>query len=151
MGWIDEQDKKYKRVLKLYNDVLKGELKDASLATKNNTKVVIAHMSEELSKLIGAKKGANIYLSYTTLEEHIKAHPEVNAFDYYLALYMAEQPFKVGIQDEKNKILFFKKLSFWYRVAFKAVKNNNKEAYLTSLVKSPRPFKEMKGLPIPSM
>ncbi len=123
----------YKQAEKNYKNI--KALQDGKL-----TKMTLARLPQEIMQKLGAKSD-ELFLSYSTLQEHLKRHPEVSFLDYSLLPFLLQDANIIDIQETKeHHILLFSRFGKYYRVAIKTTKDKG-ENYLLSLVKRSSNFK----------
>lgn len=123
----------YKQAEKNYKNI--KALQDGKL-----TKMTLARLPQEIMQKLGAKSD-ELFLSYSTLQEHLKRHPEVSFLDYSLLPFLLQDANIIDIQETKEyHILLFSRFGKYYRVAIKTTKDKG-ENYLLSLVKRSSNFK----------
>lgn len=123
----------YKQAEKNYKNI--KALQDGKL-----TKMTLARLPQEIMQKLGAKSD-ELFLSYGTLQEHLKRHPEVSFLDYSLLPFLLQDANIIDIQETKeHHILLFSRFGKYYRVAIKTTKDKG-ENYLLSLVKRSSNFK----------
>ncbi|MDE5592100.1 MAG: minor capsid protein, partial [Helicobacter sp.] len=104
------------------------------------TKITLATLPQEIMQKLGAKSD-ELFLSYSTLQQHLKRHPEVSFLDYSLLPFLLQDANIIDIQETKeHHILLFSRFGKYYRAAIKTTKDKG-ENYLLSLVKRSSSFK----------
>lgn len=103
-------------------------------------KITLAKLPQEIMQKLGAKSD-ELFLSHSTLQEHLKRHPEVGFLDYSLLPFLLQDANIINIQETKeHHILLFSRFNKYYRAAIKTTKDKG-ENYLLSLVKRSSSFK----------
>lgn len=119
---LEERHSRFREVERLWNT------KDLSQTA------TLAKTPPHIQKIFNTQ-AKHIQLKASVVQDHIKRHPEIDAFDYSLIGDMIENIDSI-YQDEKSnvKYILLNKLGKWYRLSLKSL-SDKKEIWVESLLR----------------